>query len=167
MCWLIFAGVRGHRGDPAAVFRARGYTAELSGNPTCEQVGIPDVLAVSDGRCACTLYLPSQRYLGEDTQLMRARYRRKGWSDGRIERTVKARCATDEKKAAMLAARSRFPSVVEALVESGAEVSLLAHFFEGSFDEPFQFLARRRIVLAEFMGNGGTFYEDELTIIVR
>lgn len=167
MCWLIFAGIRGHRGDPAAVFKARGYTAVVSNNPTCGQVGTPSVLAVSDGHCACSLYIPTQRYLGEDTQLMRARYRRKGWPDGKIERAVKARCAADEKRAARRADRNKFPSVVEELVDSGAEVSLLAHFFESSFDDPFPVHGRRKLMLAEFLANGGTFQEDELTVIAR
>ncbi|HET9473270.1 MAG TPA: hypothetical protein VFO82_05220 [Steroidobacteraceae bacterium] len=166
MCWLIFAGIRGHA-DPAAVFKARGYTAEVSKNPTCGEVGTPTVLAVSDGHCACSLYIPTQRYLGEDTHLMRARYRRKGWPDGKIERAVKARCEAAEKRAARDADRNKFPSVVEQLVESGAEVSLLAHFFDGSFDEPFPVHARRKLMLADFLLNGGTFQEDELTIIAR
>ena len=167
MCWLIFAGIHGQRGDLVAAFKTRGYTAELSRNPTCAQVGTPDVLAVTDGHCACALYIPTQRYVGEDTQLMRARYRRKGWTDGKIERAVKARCAAAEKRVAMRANRNLFPSTIEELVESGAEVSLLAHFFEGSFEEPFSISIRRTLTLAEFMGNGGAFPEDELTVIVR
>ncbi len=167
MCWLIFAGIRGHRGDTVAMFKARGYVAEASRNPTCTQVGTQDVLAISDGHCACSLYIPTQRYVGEDTQLMRARYRRKGWSDGKIERAVKARCAAAEKRAAMLANHNLFPSTIEVLVESGAEVSLLAHFFDGSFDEPFPVSTRRKMTIAEFMANGGKFHEDELTVIVR
>ena len=166
MCWLIFAGIRGHRGDPAAVFKARGYTAEVASNPTCGQMGTPSVLEVTDGHCACSLYIPTQRYLGEDTQLMRARYRRKGWPDGKIERAVKARCAAAEKRAAARHAdRNKFPSVIEQLVESGAEVWLLAHFFDGAFDEPFPVHTRRKMMLTEFMSNGGTFQEDELTVI--
>jgi hypothetical protein len=167
MCWLIFAGIRGQHGDPVARLKVRGFTAEPSRNPTCAQVGTPDVLAVTDGHCACSLYIPTQRYVGEDTQLMRARYRRKGWTDGKIERAVKARCAAAEKRAAMRVNRNLFPSTIEALVESGAEVSLLAHFFEGSFDEPFSISTRRDLTLTEFIGNGGTFAEDELTVIVR
>lgn len=167
MCWLIFAGIRGQRSDPGSKFKVRGYTAEVSRNPTCAQVGTPDVLAITDGHCACSLYIPTQRYVGEDTHLMRARYRRKGWTDGKIERAVKVRCAAAEKRAAMQANRNLFPSTIEELVESGAEVSLLAHFFEGSFDEPFSISTRRTLTLAEFMWNGGTFPEDELTVIVR
>ena len=39
MCWLIFAGIRGQRGDPIAMFKIRGYAAEVSRNPTCAQLG--------------------------------------------------------------------------------------------------------------------------------
>jgi hypothetical protein len=166
MCWLIFAGIRGHR-EPAAVIKARGYAAEESRNPTCGQLGFPNMLAISDGHCACSLYIPTQRYVGENTQLMRARYRRKGWTDTRIERTVKPRCEASEKRAAMRANRNNFPAAIAALVESGAEVSLLAHFFDGSFDEHFQVRAVRNLMLVEFMSNGGTFAEDELTVIAR
>jgi len=168
VCWLIFAGIRGYRGDPAAVFRSRGYQAEVSDNPTCAELGTPTVLAVSDGRCACSLYISTQRYLGEDTRLMRARYRRKGWADGKIERAVKARCAAAEKKeAAKRADRNKFTSAVEELVEARAEVSLLAHYFDGSFDASFPVRSHRKLLLAEFMSNGGTFQEDELTLISR
>ena len=80
---------------------------------------------------------------------------------------MKQRCAADEKRAARRADRNRFPSVVEELVESGAEVSLLAHFFESSFDDPFPVPSRRKLMLAEYLANGGTFQEDELTVIAR
>ena len=166
MCWLIFAGVSGCRSDPVAVFKARGFSAEVSRNPACGLIGTPGVLEVSDGHCACALYLPTQRYAGEDTQLMRLRYRRKGWPDARIEPAIKARCAAAEKRASR-ADRSRLPSMVAELVEGGAEVSLLAHFFEGSFQEPFSVQSRRKLLLAEFLENGGTFPEDELTVIAR
>jgi hypothetical protein len=165
MCYALFVGVRGHPGDPAAVFIARGYTVEVSGNPTCAQLEIPEVLAVSDGHCACWLYIPTQRYVGEDTQLMRSRYRRKGWPDGKVERAVKARCVADEKRAARRADRNQFLSMIEELIKAGAEVSLLAHFFDGSFDEPFPVHTQRRLLLVEFLSNGGTFQEDELTVI--
>src|SRR5262245_34464658 len=99
MCWLIFAGVSGYHGDPVAAFRARGFTAEASHHPTCGQMGTSKVFEVSDGHCACSLYLPTQRYVGENTQLMRLRYRRKGWTDSKIERAVKARCVAAEKRA--------------------------------------------------------------------
>ena len=167
----MLADIRRHPRAPwrsCAVFKARGYTAAVSSNPACGQLGTPDVLAVSDGHCACSLYIPTQRYLGENTQLMRARYRRKGWPDGKIERAVRARCTADEKwAAARRADRNKLPSAVEELVESGAEVSLLAHFFDGSFDEPFPVGSRRKLMLAEFLANGGTFQEDELTVIAR
>ncbi len=167
MCWLIFAGVRGYRGDPATAFRLRGYVAESSRNPACEQMDVPGVVAISDGDCACSFYIPTQRYVGENTQLMRARYRRKGWPDGRVERVVKARCAATEKQTTRQAERDKFLSLIEQLVESSAEVSLLAHFFEGSFDEPFPVRDRRKLTIAEFLGNGGTFQEDEVTLISR
>ena len=67
----------------------------------------------------------------------------------------------------MRANRNKFPAAVEELVESGAEVSLLAHFFDGSFDEPFPVHSRRKLMLVEFLSNGGTFQEDELTVISR
>ena len=46
-------------------------------------------------------------------------------------------------------------------------VSLLAHFFHGSFDEHFPVRSRRKLMLAEFLANGSTFQEDELTVITR
>jgi hypothetical protein len=166
MCWLIFAGIRGGK-EPVAVFKSRGYVAEASRNPTCAHMGTPDVFAVSDGHCACALYIPTQRHVGEDTQLMRARYRRKGWTNDKIERAVKARCAAAEQRLAMRANRNLFPAAIAALVESGAEVALLAHYFEGSFDQPFPISIRRELGLAEFMTSGGKFPEDELIFIGR
>jgi hypothetical protein len=125
------------------------------------------MLAISDGHCACSLYIPTQRYVGENTALMRARYLRKGWPEGKVERTVKARCAASEKRAAKRAALNVFPAMVAELAEAGAEVTLLAHFFDGTFDEPFAVRARRKLTLVEYMGNGGAFPEDELVTIRR
>ena len=167
MCWLIFAGVSGYRGDPVQVFKARGFVADLSRNPTCGQMACATVLEVRDSNCSCALYIPTQRYVGENTALMRARYLRKGWPEGRIERTVKARCAASEKRAARRGALNVFPAMVAELAEAGAEVALLAHFFDGSFEEPFAVRARRRLTLVEYLGNGGAFPEDELVTIVR
>lgn len=166
MCWLIFAGVRGYRGDPVQVFKARGYIAELSQNPSCAQMDCPGVLTVRDSNCSCGLYIPTQRYVGENTAVMRARFLRKGWPAGKVERVVKARCAASERRAAS-GARNVFPAIVTELVETGAEVKLLAHFFDGPFDEPFAVRARRQLTLFEYLGNGGAFPEDELVAITR
>lgn len=166
MCWLIFASVSGFRGDPVQVFKARGYTAEVSRNPTCEHLDLQGVLTVRDSNCSCLLYIPTQRYVGENTALMRARFLRKGWPKDKVERVVKARCAASEKRAAG-GAHNVFPSIVTELVEAGAEVTLLAHFFDGSFDEPFAVRARRKLTLFEYLGNGGAFPEDELVAITR
>src|SRR5262245_2763383 len=111
MCWLIFAGVSGFRGDPVQVFRTRGYTAELSRNPTLAQIDCAGALTVRDSNCSCSLYIPTQRYAGENTALMRARYLRKGWPEGKVERVVKARCAASEKRVAR-GALNVFPSIV-------------------------------------------------------
>lgn len=168
MCWLIFAGVSGYRGDPARVFKARGYVAEVSRNPACDQMDCAEVLTVRDASCSCSLYIPTQRYVGENTALMRARYRRKGWPDGKVERAVKVRCSSDQKRAASRpGVLNVFPAMVAELVEAGAQVSLLAHDFEGSFEEHFAVRARRTLTLTQYLENGGAFPEDELVTIAR
>src|SRR5262245_14101794 len=101
MCWLVMVGVRGYHGDPKKVFSAHAYRAAAATNPVCAAMGADAVkLAVTDGHCACSLYIETLRREPGNPDRLRARYRRKGWSAAKIERAMAVSAAQSEKLAA-------------------------------------------------------------------
>lgn len=167
MCWLVMVGVRRLDGDAAAVFRGRGYVAEPATSPQRVLLGEDAVaLSVGDGHCSCEIFLRDPGHVPVDAERRRARYRRKGWSQSRIERALQARLESDAGKAQRRVPRSnRFPAAIAALVEAGAEVSLLAHFFEASFDAPFEIAGREQLALEQFTRRDGAFPADTVVTI--
>jgi len=166
MCWLIMVGVRRLRGDAAAVFHEHGYVAAPATNPNRVHFGDDAVkLAVSDGHCACAIFVGDRSREPPDVERLRQGYRRKGWSQGKVERAVQARVAAHESRERRRSNASPFPGVVSTLVDAGAEVSLLAHFFSGSFDDPFPVVGRERLARSDFVARHGEFPADTVVTI--
>jgi len=166
MCWLILVGVRRSHGDPEAVFDEHGYVAEPATNPMLSLLGSDAVkLTVSDGHCGCAIRARSEPHARLDAGRMRERYRRKGWSEGKIERAVQARLASDAAREDRRVSAIRFPGAISALVKGGAEVTLVAHLCDGSFDAPFAIAAREHHTLEQFTARGGAFPADTLVTV--
>ena len=163
MCWLIFAGVSGFRGDVSAVFEEHGLVAHPAGNPVCGAMDASATkLAISDGHCACALYLQPGHHELPDEEKLREKYRRKGWSPNKIASAVEARLVSEAMRLKKLADANPLPAVVTRLVENSARVSLLAHDFKGSFDKPFEIVGRENLSPAAFVARGGRFAADTL-----
>lgn len=166
MCWLIFVGVSGYRGDPMRAFAERGIAAEPTRNPAVAVMGTSATkFAISDGHCACSLYYDSSSTKAEDPQLLRKRYARKGWTSSRIERAIAARLAKLQANEKARLGRNALPEIVAALTSDKANVFLLAHYFRGSFDTAFEVSASERVSAAAFAERGGQFAEDTLVTI--
>jgi hypothetical protein len=98
MCVFIAVSVAGYRGDLALPFRERRLVAE----PVTAEFGAPlpvdgSTLSVSDGHCACSVYVSGDAKRGFDADDARRRYLRKGWSPSKIERAIEAKRVTHER----------------------------------------------------------------------
>jgi hypothetical protein len=166
MCWLVFIGIGGYRGDPMLAFKERRLVAEPTRNPTVAVMGASAAkFAVSDGHCACSLYYDSVAAKAEDPELLRKRYTRKGWTTNRIERAITARLAAHQSNEKARLDRSVLPQIVTALTSAKADVFLLAHYFNGSFDTAFDVSTTERVNAADFSARGGRFAADTLVTI--
>ena len=166
MCWLVFVGVSGYGGDPMRAFKERGIVAEQTRNPAAAVMGESAAkFAISDGHCACSLYYDSVAKKGEDPNLLRKRYARKGWTANRIERAIAARLTKHQANEKARLDRNALPEIVAALTRDKADVFLLAHYFKGSFDAAFEVPAREKVSAAAFAARGGQFAADTLVTI--
>jgi hypothetical protein len=166
MCWLVFVGVSGYRGDPIRAFTERGIVAEPTRNPAVAVMGESATkFAISDGHCACSLYYDSAATKAEDPQLQRKRYTRKGWTANRIERAIAARLAKHQANEKARLDRNALPEIVAELTSGKAAVFLLAHYFKGSFDAAFDVPAMEKASAAAFTARGGQFAADTLVTI--
>ena len=166
MCWLNFVGVSSYSGDAAALFRRQGLVSEPTANPAVGSMSANAVkLAVSDGHCACSIYPDARRVKQETAEGLRQRYQSNGWTSAKIERAVQARLDSNERNSLKRAEHDGFPTAISNLAAAGAQVSLLAHFFRGSFDAPFDIARRERLGLADFLANAGAFAADTLVTL--
>jgi hypothetical protein len=166
MCWLVFVGVSGYRGDPMLAFTERGFVAEPTDNPSVAAMGASATkFAIGDGHCACSLYYDTAQTQSEDPQVLRRRYARKGWTASRIERAITAHLTKFEANEKARLDRNVLPEIVAALTGAKANVFLLAHSFRGSFDVPFEISSEERLRAAEFAARGGQFTADTLVAI--
>jgi hypothetical protein len=112
MCYFILVGFR-----PQAVRVAKGllrsvYHLRSVENPSVV-AALPDGWSVgylSDGTCACSLYgapNPPEKSLDERLAAMRRQYRKRGWSDAKIERALAQLRDDDAHPSTLLSLRGR------------------------------------------------------------
>jgi hypothetical protein len=163
MCWLIFAGVSGYRGDLKNFFSDHGLVTEPSGNPVCESMDPSATrLAISDGHSACALYPQAGWHEPLEDEQLRDKYRKKGWSPSKIASAVDARLVSEARRLRKRAESNPFPGAIARLIETSSQVSLLAHHFHGSFDKPFPITRKQTMSPAAFVEDGGRFPADTL-----
>jgi len=165
MCVIVTVGVAGFRGDAAAPFRAAGFAAESALNPT--SAAMPrdaKRLDITAGGCSCSFYCGDtpQR---PDPDIARRRYERKGWSQAKIDRAIEASHSprTSSRRNDL---SGQFTAAIETLAKQGARVTLLAHMFSGSFDEPFEIAGTTEMPLEHYLKTENHFPEDMLVTLV-
>ena len=118
---------------------------------------------VTHGGCSCDLYSnPVHEETPKQTEDHAARYRRKGWSEAKIQRAL-----ADREKPRSRPRRedyhSKFCDTVVDLVEKVGSVRVFAHMYAGRVDtEAVGSFGRRIMPLQEFHSSGGMFAEDTL-----
>lgn len=162
MCVFIAVSIAGYRGDPALPFRERRLVAE----PLSAEFGAPlpadgSTLSVSDGHCACSLYVGGAAQPGFDVDAERRRYQRKGWSQSKIDRAIDAKRAAHERPARENELAKAFVAAIEDVVTGGARVRLLA----SDYDSSFHVSGYGQLALGEFVSSGGMFPQNTLVTI--
>ncbi len=166
MCSIVYVGVSGYRGDAMQLFMQAGFKTASISNPTAGALPGSIRFEVTVGGCSCALYSGGEVTTAKDPDQLRRKYEKKGWSAAKIDRALAS--ATRSHTTPQLDPRdhrSQFVSAVKALVEGGGYVTLLAHFFDGSFSAPFAILGSTRIELGEYAKTRNSFPEDSLVSI--
>ena len=123
-------------------------------------------LALCSGGCSCDLYTPTRRRgEAEQEERSRARYRRQGWSEAKIERALASRHAARQAQGRD-AARVELLRAIEDWTRTLGAVRLVAHWYGGGFDEEtVSIAARATLSLAQLAAAGGAFPEDTLVTV--
>lgn len=165
MCVVITVGVAGFRGDHTAPFRAYGFTTKPASNPTTAAMPRDAVcIDVTAAGCSCAFYggdTPEK----SDPDAVRRRYARKGWSKAKIDRAVASSRST-RPATPRVDLHGQFCAAIETLAKQGARVTLLAHMFSGSFDEPFEIAGTTELPLAHYVESGNQFPEDMVVSLI-
>jgi hypothetical protein len=124
------------------------------------------VFFLTHGGCSCDLYSePVETTAEEDEAADRARYRRKGWSQSKIDRAIEAKA---KPHAGPHEDRQRFCDAISLVVQRLGRVRLLAHQYEGRIDtEDVGPADSLRMALALFARQRGAFPLDTLVEVVR
>ena len=150
MCTLIHLALDAPHAELVGRLRKSGFEALASENVALSQLIGPNALAVSSGGCSCELVAGAVRRLDDsEAQALRRRYRRKGWSQAKIERALSDADAARQRNPSGEKAR-RFAELLGELLEHFGELKLFAHEYSGSFEhEALEILARRDVERAE------------------
>jgi hypothetical protein len=123
---------------------------------------------VTHGGCSCDLYTdPGHEETPDQAQNHAARYRRKGWSEAKIQRAL-----ADRNKPRPPTRRDdyrlKFRDTVSALVEEFGSIRLFAHMYDGKVEmEEIGASGHRTMPLGEFRSAGGMFAENTLIEVRR
>ena len=132
MCYFVFVGVPSQSAITVEGLERTDLLLRPVSSPSVCTV-FPKhhtVFEVTDGACSCRLYPTEWEKHAE--AMKRAKYERKGWSKRKIERALNDKRQHDLRKPNP--GRS-FIRLLNELVVTTGEVSLFAHWFEGSIDD--------------------------------
>lgn len=170
MCYLVVIGVAGYRGDVIEVFnRTRELVARPATNPMAAE--LPGArYSITNGHCACGIFGSAGEPEAFDAEYARRRVRRKIRDAARVERKVEAlRLVHEQRRERELQEPTKEMPLVAAIREltnAGARVSLWAHMFSGSFDEPFVIEGDTELPLQHFIRTNGDMPVDRVVTLV-
>jgi len=166
VCRLIMMGIGGAKTDATETFRQHGFYAEPADNPTASVIPGDTRLKITRGGCSCDFYPCHESWHSFDASKQRRRYERQGWTESKIDRAVEAARISAARPRPVNEAAEAFASATRQLVAQGTRVTLLGHFFDGHFTEPFRVAGRITVAIDEFFANGDRFPDDTLVTLV-
>jgi hypothetical protein len=174
VCYFVAIGIR--RGSGALVEalsqgREASFRVDVCINSSIADLFGPDdsVYFLTRGQCSCDLYVEpgSASDPTEERSRAEARYRRKGWSQNKIERALQSMHLPSERSGRRTGVGDLLNSVAH-LVEEAGSVRLFAHFFSGAITtEEVKATGRETISLEAFRTRAGSFASDILLEIGR
>jgi hypothetical protein len=159
VCWFITVGIQE---DAAAALEALGrrrggLSVCPSRNPHVTALFPPNdaTFEVTNGGCSCDLWLAPLKQAAGEREKRREQYRKKGWSEAKIERALNAAAAAHLASAnaePLAGPRATFRRAIADQVATTGSVHVFAHFYKGNQDhEHVVCTERRRIPADEFL----------------
>jgi hypothetical protein len=146
MCHLVTIGVPAKSPEERlAAFKAVDVYPDETENPSVLAMIGPSkrAYALLRGGCSCDLVAAPE--MPDQTDKLAAKYKRKGWSDAKTTRALKAHQDSLEKDVERTRQRSIAP-VIAKLVKDLGTVDIVTHWYTGQFaTEVFTVSARREL----------------------
>jgi hypothetical protein len=161
MCYFVTIGISTKRVDLLHKLETNGFAVNPSGNSSLRQI-FPQSAAmfeVTKGWCSCSIY---QAPKASDTEHVREKYRRKGWSAAKIERALASKEHSMNNHLAS-GDRAAFINTIAAIASECSPIYLFAHMYSGSIvEEVINCEGKGKLAVSEILSNGGAFLVDHL-----
>jgi hypothetical protein len=135
MCWYLIVAIPRDEKDLSERILPGGLSLVDCANK-CVRRTISDTfqcMFLVYGFCSCDLYQDTDEGMRPRRKARARKYRRKGWSEAKIERALQqAQDAYDEKPVGL---REDVIRYLDAMVNAGGVVGVLLHFFNGDVDK--------------------------------
>jgi len=123
---------------------------------------------VTSGGCSCDLY-QAAKALNKDNKNLIKRYRKKGWSETKIERALRSKkesIAHKESIAPSEGLRDDILGLVINLTNTFGKIRLSLHFYSGNIEtETFSLIDCGQVSLNDFR-QGNSFFKEETTLLI-
>lgn len=167
MCYFIGLGL-----PPAASHRllgefGRGYMLPPTSNASV-RAGLPasfESRLLVSGMCSCDLYRrPGVPPPGPSPEGMRDRYRKRGWSEAKIDRAIsRSRASTGAVRSGFSGLRADVATGILAAARDAGPLALVVHFYSGEVEsERFAVAPGPRYRGADFLAAAGSLPADTL-----
>lgn len=149
MCYFVLVGFGPEAGATARGLLKSSYrlseianTSVLGALPAGWHAGY-----LADEMCGCSMYAdpttndaraaPDERFAAFRRKHSQPKYRKRGWSDAKIERAIQQMKddATHQRSVSLRGIRIDVRRALAALAKAAGSVRTLVHFFKGSIDE--------------------------------
>jgi hypothetical protein len=165
MCYFLTLGVPAKCADVMNSTAPRGFALNLVQNQSVLAQLPPDFRTyhLTSGMCSCDLYRRHSKRAEDPSEFLRRKYRKKGWSDSRIERAVEQSSKHAKHKKPFVGLRPDAATIVGELARKTGRVAVIAHFYHGDTEqEAIRLGPVRSVTNEELLAARIPFDEDEL-----
>jgi len=166
MCYFLTLGVPAKSADIMTSAAPRGFAIGLVQNRSVLAQLPPEfrTYLLTSGMCSCALYRRRSKRTEDPSEFLRRKYRKKGWSDSRIERAVEqASKAKARNESPFVGLRADVATIVAEIAHQTGRVAVIVHFYNGDTEDEMLTLSTARSFAAfELLTSSFPFDEDEL-----
>lgn len=167
MCYFLTLGVAAKCADVMKNAAPRRYALDLVQNQSV-LAQLPSefqTYVLTSGMCSCGLYNRATKRAADPGEFQRRKYRKKGWSQARIERAITqaAKHAEAAERKSFVGLHPEAAAIVTDIAKRAGRVAVIVHFYNGDLEtESFTLRPSRSITGAELLNSSFPFDEDEL-----